>query len=68
VLELPPNLGISSNFNVSNLTEYRELVVIPSEAYELDPLLEREPTLECPQKWPEQREKIKRRWQAVSTR
>ena len=30
VLELSPDLGISSTFNVSDLTEYRELAVISS--------------------------------------
>ena len=70
VLELPPDLGISSTFNVCDLTEFREPEAIPSEAFGLDPLFEREPTLEYPQKWPEQREKIERILddQAVSTR
>ena len=70
VLELPPDLGISSTFNVCDLTEYREPAAIPSEAFGLDPLFEREPTLEYPQKWPERREKIERILddQAVSTR
>ena len=53
VLELLPDLGISSTFNVCDLTEYRESAAIPSEAFGLDPLFEREPTLEYPQKWPE---------------
>ena len=44
VLELSPDLGISSTFNISDLTEYKESTVISSEAFRLDPLLEREPT------------------------
>ena len=70
MLKLPPDLGISSTFNVCDLTEYREPTAIPSEAFGLDPLFEREPTLEYPQKWPERREKIERILddQAVSTR
>ena len=70
VLELPPDLGISSTFNVCDLIEYREPVAIPSEAFGLDPLFEREPILEYPQKWPEWREKIERILddQAVNTR
>ena len=69
MLELPSDLGISFTFNVSDLTEYRKLVVIPSEAFGFDPLLEIEPILECPQKWPERREKIEQILddQAIST-
>ena len=70
VLELPPDLSISSTFNVCDLTEYRKPVAIPSEAFGLNPLFEREPTLEYPQKWPERRKKIERILddQTVSTR
>ena len=70
MLELPPELGISSTFNISDLIEYREPAVIPSEAFGIDPLIEREPTQECPLNWPEQREKIERILddQAISTR
>ena len=70
VLELPHDLGISSTFNITDLTEYREPTVIPSEAFGPDPLLEREPTLEYPLKRPERREKIERILddQIISTR
>ena len=33
VLELPPELGISSTFNITDLVEYREPAVIPSKAF-----------------------------------
>ena len=49
MLKLLPDSSISSTFNVSDLTEYREPTVIPSEAFELDSLFESEPNLECPQ-------------------
>ena len=39
VLELPPELGISSTFNISDLVEYREPAMIPSEPFEPDPIL-----------------------------
>ena len=61
VLELPPELGISSTFNILDLTEYREPAMIPSEPFELDPILESEPIPECLQIfWPEKRKRIKR--------
>ena len=59
VLELPPKLGISSTFNISDLAEYREPEMIPSELFEPDPVLEREPNPEYPPtNWPEQKERI----------
>ena len=48
VLELSPELGISSTFNLSELSEYREPVMIPSEYFEPDPIFESEPIPECP--------------------
>jgi len=61
VLELPPDLGISSTFNISDLVEYRELVVIPSEHLELIPPFESEPIPECPHTiWPNSEKKIER--------
>ena len=48
VLELPPDLGISATFNISDLVEYREPVAIPSEPFGPMPSLESEPTPECP--------------------
>jgi len=48
VLELPPKFGIRSTFNISDLVEYRELAMIPSEPFGLDPILESEPIPECP--------------------
>ena len=43
VLELPPELGISSTFNISDLVEYKEPAMIPCEPFEPDPILESEP-------------------------
>ena len=48
VLELLPKLGIRSTFNLLDITEYRELAMIPSEPFEPDPIFESEPILECP--------------------
>ena len=48
MLKLLPDSSISSTFNASDLIEYKEPTVIPSEIFELDPLFEREPNLECP--------------------
>ena len=59
VLELPPELGISSTFNISDLAEYREPAMIPSEPFEPVPILESEPNPECPPiNWPKRRERI----------
>ena len=59
VLELPPELGISSTFNISDLVEYREPAVIPSEPFEPDQIIVSEPNPECPPtNWPERRERI----------
>ena len=49
VLELPPKLGISSNFNLSEIVEYGEPAMIPSEYFEPDPIFESESIPECPQ-------------------
>ena len=48
VLELPPDLGISATFNISDLVEYREPVAIPSKPFRPIPSLESEPTPKCP--------------------
>ena len=48
MLELSPDYGISSTFNISDLREYIELALIPSESFEPEPILESEPPLECP--------------------
>ena len=48
MLELPPDFGISSTFNISDLREYNELALIPSEPCEPDPILESETSPECP--------------------
>ena len=70
VLELPPELGISSTFNISVLTEHREPAMIPSEPFEPVPIFESETNPECPPtNWPERRERIERILddQAIST-
>ena len=71
VLELPPELGISSIFNISDLVEYREPPMIPNEPFEPDPILESELNPECPPlNWPERGERIERILddQTISTR
>ena len=61
VLELPPDIGISSTFNVSDLVEYKEPILIPSEAFGSEPTIESDPIPEClPPTIPERREKIER--------
>ena len=61
VLEIPPELGISSTFNVSDLIEYREPTLIPSEPFGPNPVLESEPTQVCPPAIPPaRRDKIER--------
>ena len=47
VLELPPDFGINSTFNISDLVEYKEPVLTPSEPFESDPI-ESDPTPEYP--------------------
>ena len=71
VLELPPELGISSTFNISDLAEYREPALIPREPFGPDPSFESEPTPECPHiTWPERKDRIEKILddQAISTR
>ena len=71
MLELPPELGISSTLNISDLVEYREPAMIPNEPFEPDPILESEPNPECPPlNWPERGERIERILddQTISTR
>ena len=48
MLELSPEFGISSTFNISDLREYNKPALIPSEPFELDPILESETPPECP--------------------
>ena len=48
VLELPPDFGISSTFNIFDLKEYIELALIPSKPFEPDPIFESEAPPECP--------------------
>ena len=61
MLELPPEYGISSTFNISDLREYNELTLIPSEPFEPDPILESETPPECPPAIsPAQRDRVER--------
>ena len=48
ILELPSDLGISLTFNISDLIEYKEPMMIPSEPFRPDHVFESEPVLECP--------------------
>ena len=48
-----------TTFNVSNLIEYKEPMIIPSEPFGLDPIFESEPIPKCPPTaFPKKREKI----------
>jgi len=48
VLELPPKYGISSTFNISDMKEYKEPALIPSEPFEPYPAFKSETLPECP--------------------
>ena len=59
MLDLPFELGISPTFNIFDLVEFKEPMVIPSKPFEPDPTFESDPIPECPPaKLPERREKI----------
>ena len=61
VLELPPSYGISSTFNVSDLKEYKEPALIPSEFFGPNVSFESETPNECPPpSVPERKERIER--------
>ena len=61
VLELPPSYGISSTFNVSDLKEYKEPALIPSELFGPNVSFESETPNECPPpSVPERKERIER--------
>ena len=61
MLELPPEYGISSTFNISDLKEYIEPTLIPSEPFEPYPIFESETPLECPSVIPPvQRDRVER--------
>ena len=49
ILELPSDLGINPTFNVSDLIEYKEPMMIPSEPFGPDHIFESEPLPEYPQ-------------------
>ena len=48
ILDLPQDYGISPTFNVSDLIEYKEPAMIPSESFEPLSSFESEPHPECP--------------------
>ena len=59
ILELPSDLGISPTFNVSDLIEYKEPMMIPSEPFGPDHIFESEPVPEYPPTTiPQKKEKI----------
>lgn len=61
VLELPPDFGISPTFNVSDIKEFKEPVLIPSEPFEPYPIFESETQNECPPATqPERRDRVER--------
>ena len=71
MLELPPDFGISSTFNISDLREYNEPTLISSEPFEPDPVIESEPLPECPPAIPPaRRDRVERILddQAIATR
>ena len=47
-IELPPDLGISPTFEVSDPIEYREPILLPSKPFGPDPILKSDPILDCP--------------------
>ena len=48
VIDLPPWYGISPTFNVSDLIEYKEPMLIPNDPFEPVPSFESDPPLKCP--------------------
>ena len=58
VLELPPEYGISSTFNISYLKEYKGPALIPSEPFGPYPTFESETLPECPPAIPPKRKEI----------
>ena len=61
VVDLPPEYGINSTFNVADLVAYKEPTEILSHPFEPSPPLESEPTPEYPlAQSGEQREQIER--------
>ena len=59
VLEVPPDYGISSTFNISDLKEYKEPALIPSEPFGPYPAIESETLPECPPAIsPDQRDRV----------
>ena len=60
LLELPQDYGISPTFNISDLTEYKEPALIPSEPFGPYLSSESEYLPECPPNIPERKERIER--------
>ncbi|XP_026655874.1 uncharacterized protein LOC113461018 [Phoenix dactylifera] len=71
VVDLPPDFGISSTFNISDLVKYKKPITIPSEPFEPNPSFESEPLPECPRpKFSKKHDRIERILdeQIISTR
>jgi len=61
VLELLLDYGISSTFNITNMKEYKEPALIPSEPFGPYPAFESETLSECPPSIPpDRRDKVER--------
>ena len=59
-VELPPELGVNPTFNISDLVEFREPTLLPSELFVPDPTFESEPIPNYPVAKANRRDRIER--------